>query len=268
MKQRTKMIISILLSAILVISLIITWMSKESAYQKNSDKIAVLGYHHLAAKEDKQSEYLFDPWTQNIETFEKQMKYLYDNGYHTITLDELKEWYEGKRTIDNKTVVITFDDSYYSTYELAKPILKKYGFSATCFVIGYSIPKTETYRPPSKQHIPLSLLKDDETLQFASHFHHLHRKINGQYAIDVYTYDELMKDIASANKHVSTQYMAYPFGKTNQQAIQAVQDSNVSMAFRYHQYHKMTKNDGRYELPRFAIHAYTPMFLFRYYLNQ
>lgn len=253
---------------IVVVAFGVALMTNEKPYALNTNKIAVLGYHHLSSPEDKKQHYRFDPWTTSTEVFEKQMAYLSKHGYHTISLDTLYDWYLGKCELDNKAVVLTFDDSYYSTYQIAKPILEKYGFNATCFVIGYNIPDKATYNPPSKQHIPRDLLVGDEILQFGSHFHHLHRKIDGKYAINVYSKDELLNDVALASKAVATDYMAYPFGKSNETVFEVLEASKVKMAFTYQNYQKMTRDSYCYALPRFAIHAYTPMPLFIAYLNQ
>lgn len=257
-----------MLLVIVILGTLIGAMSMETPLQQATPNIAVLGYHHLASQKDKNEYFRLDPWTTSVDVFEKQMAYLYDHGYHTITLDTLYEWYLGHIELDNKSVVLTFDDSYYSTYVLAKPILEKYGFSATCFVIGISIPDKETYKPPTKQHIPKALLEDDDILQYASHFHHLHRKINHQYAVNTYTKEKLKKDVRLAGRSVSNAYMAYPFGKCNETVKEVLKEEHIKMAFTYQNYHKMTRQSDVYALPRFAIHAYTPMVLFRYYLNQ
>ncbi|HIR15411.1 polysaccharide deacetylase family protein [Massilicoli timonensis] len=268
MKKRDRILIGCLLVLLLLV-ISIMWMSREKPLAEKTDRIAILGYHHLAEDGDKYREYLFDPWTATLSSFERQMRYLKENGYHTISLDELYEWYEGKRELDSKAVVITFDDSYYSTYELAKPILEKYGFEASTFVIGYSIPYDyEKWDPPSKAHIPYDLLQDDRTMRYYSHFYHLHRKIEGTYAVNVYSEKELIEDIKAAKEAVSTDYMAYPYGKYNDAVKAALRREKVKLAFSYHQYHKMKRSDDAYELPRFSINAYTPMFLFRWYLNQ
>jgi peptidoglycan/xylan/chitin deacetylase (PgdA/CDA1 family) len=41
---------------------------------------------------------------------------------------------EGKEPLPKKTVVITIDDGYRATYQVAFPILKKYGFPATVYL--------------------------------------------------------------------------------------------------------------------------------------
>lgn len=268
MKKRYKFLIVVCLLVISCIT-IIQWMGSESPYKETATSIPVLGYHHLASDEDKRSQWMLDPWTSSLSTFEKQMKYLYEHGYQTISLDDLYAWYCGEKEFSNKTVVLTFDDSYYSTVALAKPILETYGFQASVFVIGKSIPEVmSAYDAPSKQHIPKELLKDDETLSFYSHFYHLHRKIDGEYAIHTYDTQALHDDIQEAGKTVSTDYMAYPYGKYDEKIFPILAAEQVDLAFTYHDYRNVRRNDAPYCLPRYSINAYTPMFLFQWYVNR
>jgi peptidoglycan/xylan/chitin deacetylase (PgdA/CDA1 family) len=62
------------------------------------------------------------------------MEYLAQNGYRVITMKQLERFLEGKEPLPKKTVVITIDDGYRATYQVAFPILKKYGFPATVYL--------------------------------------------------------------------------------------------------------------------------------------
>lgn len=67
-------------------------------------------------------------------TFQEQMRYLKNNGYRTVTLNEYYEFLTQKRQLPKKTVLITFDDGYKSFMRYAYPALKEVGFTATLFV--------------------------------------------------------------------------------------------------------------------------------------
>lgn len=69
------------------------------------------------------------------EIFEKQMRYLKEKGSNIISLDELVEGIKNKKKFAHNTVVITIDDGYKNNFTSAYPILKKYGFPATIFLI-------------------------------------------------------------------------------------------------------------------------------------
>lgn len=80
--------------------------------------------------------------------FEAQMKFLNDNGYLSVFLDDVVGFITGENNLPEKTVAITFDDGYLDNWVYAYPILKKYGHKATIFVITARIlDQAERYRP-------------------------------------------------------------------------------------------------------------------------
>ncbi len=69
------------------------------------------------------------------ENFFRQMDYLQKHQYNVISLNELVTATVAKSSLPAKSVVITFDDGYADNYVHAFPVLKKYGFPATIFVL-------------------------------------------------------------------------------------------------------------------------------------
>jgi peptidoglycan/xylan/chitin deacetylase (PgdA/CDA1 family) len=70
----------------------------------------------------------------SVKAFEEQMRYLKDQGYRVISLQEFHEFLSLRRQLPRRAVVITFDDGYKSFVRYAYPILKELGFTATLFV--------------------------------------------------------------------------------------------------------------------------------------
>jgi peptidoglycan/xylan/chitin deacetylase (PgdA/CDA1 family) len=66
--------------------------------------------------------------------FEAQMKELKDKGITVISLQDLLAWKRGEKNIPPRCAVITFDDGWKSQYEVAWPIMKKYGYTFTMFI--------------------------------------------------------------------------------------------------------------------------------------
>src|SRR5947199_9915949 len=66
--------------------------------------------------------------------FEAQMKQLKDAGITVISMQDLLAWKRGEKNIPPRCAVITFDDGWKSQYEVAWPIMKKYGYPFTMFI--------------------------------------------------------------------------------------------------------------------------------------
>src|SRR5438874_2652054 len=66
--------------------------------------------------------------------FEAQMKELKDRGITVIPMQDLLAWKRSEKNIPPRCAVITFDDGWKSQYEVAWPIMKKFGYTFTMFI--------------------------------------------------------------------------------------------------------------------------------------
>jgi peptidoglycan/xylan/chitin deacetylase (PgdA/CDA1 family) len=66
--------------------------------------------------------------------FEAQMKELKDRGITVIPMQDLLAWKRGEKNIPPRCAVVSFDDGWKSQYEVAWPIMKKYGYPFTMFI--------------------------------------------------------------------------------------------------------------------------------------
>jgi peptidoglycan/xylan/chitin deacetylase (PgdA/CDA1 family) len=64
--------------------------------------------------------------------FERQLAYLKKNGWRSFTM---REAYEMRNELPPKSVVITFDDGYRDNLTQALPLLEKYDFKATIYLV-------------------------------------------------------------------------------------------------------------------------------------
>jgi peptidoglycan/xylan/chitin deacetylase (PgdA/CDA1 family) len=101
----------------------------------SAQRIPVLLYHSVSDACDTH----FAEWTVTPSLFADQMRYLADNGYRSITVNELVERaFEKREALDPRSVVITFDDGFADFYTHALPLLRRHSHSATVFVTtGY-----------------------------------------------------------------------------------------------------------------------------------
>lgn len=90
--------------------------------------LPVFMYHHVAPNKG-------DMITVMPEVFEAQMRLVRDNGYRTLSLDEVYDFVKGGIKPKGKCVAVTFDDGYLDNYKHAFPVLKKYGIKAAIFLV-------------------------------------------------------------------------------------------------------------------------------------
>ena len=88
-----------------------------------------------------------DPSTLFVtpENFRRQLTYLKKKNYNVISMDELAEGIKSGKKFARNTVVITIDDGYADNFTRAYPVLKKYDFPATIFLITDFIGKKNDY---------------------------------------------------------------------------------------------------------------------------
>lgn len=72
------------------------------------------------------------------ELFEDQLRYLKEQGYEIVTVEQLAKRLEQGASVE-KYVGMTFDDGYKNNYEVVLPLLKKYDAKASFFVVNQFI---------------------------------------------------------------------------------------------------------------------------------
>jgi peptidoglycan/xylan/chitin deacetylase (PgdA/CDA1 family) len=91
-------------------------------------QVLVFGWHRFVDKVRR-------PDTEiTPQDFEKQMQELKDHGITVINMQDLLAWKRGEKSIPPRCAVLTLDDGWKSQYEVAWPILKKFGYPLTLFI--------------------------------------------------------------------------------------------------------------------------------------
>ena len=156
--------------------------------------IVVLVYHNIVLS---QEEKVNDEDALTSDEFDEQMKYLKENGYTSISLDDFYNWKGGQADIPEKSVIITFDDGYYSFKYLAQPILQKYNYKAACFLIGkVTMQNTPEYVEGQYGTIGLDEVKNkSENITYGSHTFYLHEQTSdGRPIVKTKSYEEIKED--------------------------------------------------------------------------
>lgn len=71
----------------------------------------------------------------SLAEFERDMRHLVKNGYHTLHADELYEHLVSGQPVPPRSVLLTFDDGRASLWTAAYPILRRYGLRAVSFLV-------------------------------------------------------------------------------------------------------------------------------------
>jgi len=109
-------------------------------------QIPILMYHHLDADP-------INDWVVTPQTFAAHMRALKNNGFNTVTLQQLDDFVRRGTPLPPNPIVITFDDGYLSVYEHAFPVLRELGMVATTFIIGETV-GTSSYKNTGQATLP------------------------------------------------------------------------------------------------------------------
>lgn len=188
--------------------------------------VPVLSYHKFS--EDK-----FDKMTVTAAAFEAQMKLLKDKGYRVITIDQLFEFLDLNGQIPERSVLITIDDGWRSTYDIALPILRKYGYPATLFVYTDMITGSKT---ALDWNLVVELSKNNIDIQCHTKTHRNLGEISSKESFREY-FDSIEREIAVSSKiirekvNTDPKYLAYPYGDTNHLVIALLKKYGFRGAF-------------------------------------
>lgn len=158
------------------------------------------------------------------EAFEEQISYLAKHGYHSVSSIQLYNYYYKNGSLPSRPIMITFDDGYMDNYTTALPILKKYGFTATVFLIVKKVgdPNCLTWKEVKEL--------DQEGWDIESHTltHPDLTKISPNLLKE-----ELVDSKAILEKELGKpiQFFAYPSGRHNDNVVQDVKNAGYLMAF-------------------------------------
>jgi len=193
--------------------------------------IPIITYHEVLPSVNEQD--ANNPSVLSLSGFTEQMEYLHLNGYYTSSMRELEDHIKGIRKLPPKTVVITFDDGYESNYIYCYPILKKYNFKATIFLMG-SVPEKSR---PHLTWLQIKNMTSPGLVQIGCHTYDYHRRIDGGAALTSLPVSLIKKDFAKFNFLCSRigiprpSFIAYPYGEAGPATVEAAQSAGYSLGF-------------------------------------
>ncbi len=221
--------------------------------------VPVLMYHYFYdATKDKPTK---GTNSHSIQSLEAQLKWLWQNDYVTLTMDELYAWMQGEIELPARCVLLTSDDGQANFFTLLQPVLKKYGFVATSFVITSKNKNIDKYFQLSN-------------IEMHSHTHNMHRgnvksggKPDNRGMIQGVSIDAGVADMTKSSELLKgSKYMAYPYGTYGGNAQDVVKKAGFRLAFTTTT-GVVRRNSNPYQLPRIRVSGSVGTKSFKYYLR-
>ncbi|MDD2422025.1 MAG: polysaccharide deacetylase family protein [Heliobacteriaceae bacterium] len=201
--------------------------------------VAVLMYHHLTTRGN---------WGGNdavvvVDDFAEHMAYLKKEGYNVVSLRQVADFYRHGIPLPPKPVAITFDDGYESTYQLAYPILKRYDFPFTVFIVVNWIGEETTgpFRPEQKELISwpqLLEMYESGLCNVQPHTFDAHYRFSdGGYPIAHARSDQIFADLEQAKTVLEDRLghqvfaLTYPWGVYSPATLQVADKLGYEVAF-------------------------------------
>ncbi len=203
--------------------------------------IIVLLYHRIT--DDLEP----NPVLISSKAFRQQMQYLYNHKYRVIGVSELVSELNRltssqvlnpkiQKCLSSKTVLITFDDGYYSNYLNAYPILKEFGFPATIFLTTGLIGMDKTNPKYKNTLFPKMLSWEniremaENGIEFGAH------TINHPHLTQI-NIEEAKREIEESKKVVNeltglpVMAFSYPYGEYNEEIKKLAEEAGFACAF-------------------------------------
>lgn len=234
--------------------------------------LPILMYHQVSKDPARWGTYVISP-----EEFEEDCKLIAQNGFETVTIDDLIAYTHGVGSLPENPIMLTFDDGYESDYVYVYPILKRYGMRAVSSTVGSY---TEQYSGDVQKHINYSHLswdqmremQEDGVFEFQNHSYDLHRYSETRKGCrkssseSVWQYEHLLhEDIGHAQRlfleHLGhrTTCFTYPFGSVDDRLRKHIKEMGFQASLGVYAHMNYLSGDPEelYELNRYnRTHGY------------
>jgi peptidoglycan/xylan/chitin deacetylase (PgdA/CDA1 family) len=204
--------------------------------------VPILYYHYIRNIEPTAQNLLSFQLSISPALFAQQMALLHVEGAHPITLATLMDALAGKGGLPPRPVVLTFDDGYADFATAVQPVMARYGFVATDFVVSGFI-----NRPRYMTAAQITQMQAHGMVIGAHTMHH----VDLAAVPATVARDEISGSKSALEKLLGHQVLdfAYPYGAFNPAVAQLVQQAGFREAVTTMGGAQQTLN-GRFELRR------------------
>ncbi|MDI6782285.1 MAG: polysaccharide deacetylase family protein [bacterium] len=198
----------------------------------SNEEIPILAYHRVVPDPCLKSQH--EIWV-DVKNFRRQMKLLAFRGFNTISLDMLAAAFKGIAQLPKKPIILTFDDGYQDNYLYAFPILKKYNFTATIFLVSGHIGDTNQW-DKIPQEKPIKLLSAEEIKEMVEYGISFGAHTVSHPHLPQLTKEEASCEIVQSKKELEEiigqkiTSFCYPYGEFNQTVKRMVIEAGFECA--------------------------------------
>lgn len=225
----------------------------------------VLMYHNVSPNENQST-----GLTISMQRFEEQLKYLKEKNYHCVFASELLN----PSIINQKIVLITFDDVTENQLLYALPLLEKYQCKATFYIPFAYVGKTDEWNNGSEKIMTTVQLKslNSEWIEFGHHSFY-HQKYAQLSAEEIQNDFDLSRTFIEQNQIKVFPTLAYPYGnfpkKGKEKAIfdQLLQKNGIQLAFRIGNRRNKWPLKNPYQIKRIDVKGEDSLAIFKWKLR-
>lgn len=229
----------------------------DEVYQKYEliKEIPVLMYHEVGKPRGRWPQLYVDPVV-----LAEQLDWLNNNGYSTISLEDMYEHWKNKKILPAKPVVLTFDDGYRSAYSIVFPLLRDRNMTATFFPFPTMFNKPDGLTPVMIREMA------GKGMEIGGHgYTHadLDKIPETEFARELGESKALIEKITRR----PVRFLCYPTGRYNKTVMEAVRKYGYLAAVTMHSGRAAVDQD-LYELRRIGIYNRDNLKLFAEKLKQ
>lgn len=224
-------------------------------------KIPILMYHQIDEPPPRGT--ALRGLTVAPSSFAWQMRMLRLLGYRGLSMHDLEPYLTGEKK--GKVVGITFDDGYQNNLHHALPVLKKNGFTATCYGVSDMLGGTNAWDRGLVAEKPLMTLNDWRAwraagMDIGSHTR-THAKLTELSADQARDQIERSKSTLEDAIGCPVNHFCYPYGWFNTEHASMVQEAGYSTATTTRR-GRVHAGDNRFTLNRIMVARATNPILF------
>lgn len=223
--------------------------------------VPILAYH----KVDNKFEWGLN--TIPISFFERQIRYLAENDYYSISLNQYLN-HNFRISPKQRPIIITFDDADESVYINAFPILKPYGFKTTLFVISNFVGKENTWDANLggiySKHLDWQQIRElsNQGWEIGSHTA-THRDLLGLARREAEEEIYISKEIISEEIGKPIHFISYPFNRFDENIISLAQRSGYRGGCALSSSRRINGSSEQFKIQRYGVYSTDTLYWFK-----